>query len=473
MFDLIIKGGTLVYETGTVEADIAVRDGRISAVGDSLQGAERTVDARGLHVLPGLVDLHVHFREPGMEYKEDFGTGSLAAAMGGVTTVFEMPNTIPPTATVDAFRSKRELCERHAFVDFGLRAALLPDNEDSIEGLIEVGTCSFKLFMGETVGGYPCPDDGTIFSAFRTAARYGVMVGCHAENNPVLQRLKRELMAAGRTDPRAHPDSRPPYVEQEAVARAAILSSAAGNHLHIHHLSTADGIRAVRWGRELGARITTEVLIGHLLLDDAAYDTYGNLIKLNPPIRPEPHVDALWQAIDNGTVNAIATDHAPHSPDEQARDNVWEAHGGFIGVETLLPLLTTQVAQHRLPLPRMVQLAATNPARIQGVHPRKGSLIVGADADLVLVDMAASYALDPATLHSKDRSTPYAGWPLAGRPVATYLRGQHIIQDGAQVCTEPTGSLLVPRRSPPGETLHRSLGTDDLVTGIASQQERS
>ncbi len=448
MYDLLIKNGTVVHETGEYAVDVAIKDGRVAALGSGFGPAAAQVDATGLHILPGLVDLHVHFREPGMEYKEDFGSGSRSAAVGGVTTVFEMPNTIPPTATVSDFRTKHELCGRHAYVDYGLRGVILPDNEAEIEGLVREGASSFKLFMGETVGNYPCPDDGVIFAAFREAARLGVFVGCHAENNPVLQRLKSELKRSGRRDPRAHLDSRPPFVEQEAIARASILSAAAGNHLHIHHVSTQEGLDVVRWARTIGARITAEAIVGHLLLDESAYDHHGNLIQLNPPIRPAGHVNALWRAVEDGTITAIATDHAPHTVEEQTVDNVWDAHGGFIGVETLLPLLTTQVAAGRLSLPRLAQLTASNPARIQGVFPRKGAVMAGSDADLVLVDMQATYQFDQARLHSKHKASPYHSWTLTGRPVATFLRGQRIAEDGEPVPGPPLGELIRPTLRP-------------------------
>jgi len=443
VFDLLVRNGTLVGPEGLVRADLGIRDGKVAAIGMGLGPAEEVVDASSLHVLPGLVDVHVHFREPGMEYKEDFATGSLAAAAGGVTTVFDMPNTSPPVSTAEIFRQKRELVSEKSHVDFGLYGVILQDNEENLEDLAAEGAMGFKLFMAETTGKNPCPDDAVIFGAFRRAAALGLVVGVHAENDPVLQRLKRELGKSGRTDPMAHPDSRPPFVEAEGVGRAITLAEGAGNRLHIHHLSTRQGAEIVSRARRRGTPVTSEVLISHLLFDETAYERYGNLIQLNPPIRGREHVEHLWNALNRGEIDCVATDHAPHSAEEQSRANVWEGVGGFIGVETLLPLLLTSVTEGRLSLEHAVRVSSENPARIYGLYPRKGSLTVGADADFVLVDLDARYRLSDANLHSRHPVSPYDGREVKGRPVATYLRGRCVVRDGEAVAS-PSGRMLRP-----------------------------
>lgn len=445
MFDLIVRNGTIVTSRGRLRADLAVAESRVVAIGTSLGDARETVDGHGLMVLPGLVDAHVHFREPGHTYKEDFGSGSRAAAVGGVTTVLDMPNNQVPVATAELFRAKREAAQRHAQVDFGLYGIILQDNVSQLEPMATEGAVGFKLYMGETTGHNPCPDDGAIFSAFREAARLGLPVGVHAENNPVMQLLKREIQASGRTDARAHLESRPPFVEAEAIARAAILAEAAGNRLHVHHLSTRPGLEQALAARARGVPITLEALVGHLLLDDSDYDRLGNLVEVNPPIREREHAEALWGAIDAGQIDCIATDHAPHAAEEKARENVWECPGGFIGVETMLPLLLTQVAQGRLPLERVVALTSEQPARLFGLA-HKGSLEIGADADLVLVDLDRRWTLRQSVLHSKHPVSPFDGWQIIGRPVATYLRGACIARDGEPV-GEPRGRILSPVRS--------------------------
>ena len=447
MLDLLIKNAVIVTSTGSAQADLGVRAGRVAAVGTRLGSSAEEVDGSGLHLLPGLIDVHVHFREPGLTYKEDFGSGTLAAAAGGVTTIHDMPNTPPVVATGAILQAKRALVEPKAWVDFGLYGVILPDNEEQLEGLAEAGAMGYKLYLGETTGNNPTPDDGTIYAAFRRIARLGLVVGVHAENNPILQRLKRELQAAGRTDPRAHLDSRPAFVEAEAVERAATIAEAAGCRLHIHHLSTRDGLERVVAARRRGVRITCEALVSHLELDDAAYERYGNLVKVNPPLREREHVEALWAGLQRGEIDCVATDHAPHSAEEQSLENVWDAHGGWIGVETMLPLLLTEVAAGRLSLEQLVRLTSEAPARLYEHWPRKGSLQVGADADFVLVDLQARYRLNQATLHSKHPVTPFHGWDLVGRPVATYLRGTCVAREG-EPQGQPRGCFLpAPRPS--------------------------
>ncbi len=443
MLDLLVKNGTLASSRGRLRADLGVRDGRVTSIGKDLGPAKHEVNAGSLYILPGLIDVHVHFREPGMEYKEDFASGSLAAAAGGVTTVFDMPNTTPPVSTGEIFSQKRELVREKSYVDFGLYGVILQDNEEDLEDLASEGAMGFKLFMAETTGKNPCPDDSVIFGAFRRAARLGLVVGVHAENDPVLQRLKQELKVAGRTDPRAHLDSRPPFIEAEAVGRALALTEGAGNRLHVHHLSTRQGAERVSWAKRRGVPVTCEALISHLILDETAYERYGNLIQLNPPIRPREHVEYLWQALNRGEIDCVASDHAPHSLEEQRQSNVWDGSGGFIGVEAMLPLLLNCVAQGRTSLEHAVRMCSEKPARIYGLYPRKGSLEIGSDADFVLVDLNTDHHLDDNSLHSKHRITPYDGWKVRGRPVATYLRGRCVVREGEPV-SPPIGRMLRP-----------------------------
>jgi len=227
------------------------------------------------------------------------------------------------------------------------------------------------------------------------------------------------------------------------MAETVILAEAAGNRLHIHHLSTRQGAEQVLWAKRRSVPVTCEVLISHLLLDETAYERYGNLIQLNPPIRMREHVEYLWTELNRGHVECVATDHAPHSLEEQERSNVWEGVGGFIGVETLLPLLLDCVAKDRTSLERAVRISSENPARLYGLYPRKGSLEVGADADFALVDLKASYRLSDSALHSKHPVSPYNGWRVRGRPVATYVRGLCVVREG-ELLSSPAGQMLRP-----------------------------
>jgi dihydroorotase len=440
-YDVVVRGGIVVSHESAVPADLGIRDGRVVAVGADLDEADHEVDASGLVVIPGLVDPHVHLREPGMTHKEDFHSGTRAAAAGGVTTVVDMPNTLPPVATAELFAEKLELVRSKAFVDFGLYGMLGQDNASEIGPMAELGALGLKLFMGQTTGDNPCPDDDAIYKGLTSARAAGLVVGVHAENDKVLRLLADELRLSGRTDPIAHLESRPSFVEEEAIARILTLARAVGTRLHIHHLSTAAGLELVNAARARGQDVTAEVLVAHLLLDDRAYARYGNLIKLNPPIRPASDVDALWQGVVRGQIQVLATDHAPHTLAEQGVSDVWKAPGGFIGLETMLPLMLTQVARGRLTIERLVRIGAWQPASIWGIADRKGHLGVGADADFNLVDLEAPGVIDDRRLHSRHPISPYNGWATKGAIRATYLRGNLIAKDG-QVIGDSIGTFV-------------------------------
>ncbi len=443
--DLLITGGTVVSHDGRRLQDVAVVDGRVLAVGDSLaiEGVP-IIDATGLLVLPGLIDMHVHLREPGMTEKEDFASGTSAAAAGGVTTVVDMPNTQPPVATAEGFRQKLNLVEDKAYVDFGLYGMLDHDNSDEIAGMAELGAMGFKLFMGQTTGDNRCPNDAAIFRGLEAAAAADLVVGVHAENDHLLRMFGDRLQASGRKDPRAHLEGRPAFVEVEAVTRIITMATEAKTKLHIHHLSTAVGLQRVMDLRADGHQVSIEALISHLLLDEETYDTYGNLIKLNPPIRPASDVAALWEGISRGDVDIIATDHAPHTAVEQAETDVWKAYGGFIGVETMLPLMLTAASQGRLTVEDIVRLCSYTPAHRWSIA-NKGQLTPGFDADFVLVDADTKRVLDQTQLHSKHKVTPYNGWEFTGSVVATYVRGRLVYEKG-EVIGEPTGRQVQPTR---------------------------
>jgi len=448
--DLAVRGGTIVTHERAGRADLGVRDGRIVVLGElGDHDADDEIDASGLVVVPGLVDVHVHLREPGMTEKEDFSSGTRAAAAGGVTTVFDMPNTFPPVATAVDFEAKLALVAPKAHVDFGLYGMIGQDNAAEIAHLADLGAVGLKLFMGQTTGDNACPDDGAIYAGMCAARDAGLVVGAHAENDKVLRYLAGELRNSGRRDPIAHLESRPSFVEEEAVGRFLTLARAAGTVVHIHHLSTAVGLERLTDARHHGQHATCEVLVAHLLLDERAYASHGNLIKLNPPIRPASDVEALWRGVARRQVDVLATDHAPHTLDEQGREDVWAAPGGFIGVETMLPLMLSEVARGRLSLQRLVELASWRPASIWGIAARKGHLGIGADADFNLIELETAGAIDARRLHSRHPVTPYDGWQTTGAVRATYLRGGLVAKDG-QAIGEPTGRQLRPSRPDAG-----------------------
>ena len=387
--DLVIRNGTLVSHDGVIAGSIAIQNGRVLAVGadGAMPPARETFDATGLHILPGAIDVHVHFRDPGYPHKEDWGTGTAAAAFGGVTTVFDMPNTVPPTGTAEALAAKQAIAAKKACVDFGLYGLLGDDTIANVPELIDGGVIGFKLYMGNTFGQIPSPSTGAMLEAFEVVAPTGKRISLHAETNSIMERRQDRLTRAGRCDPLAHIDSRPAIVAVEAVSRAALLAEWTGARIHILHISSAEELRPLREGKARGVDITGETCPHYLLLSTDDYHDLAGIIRVNPPVREARNHEPLWAALSDGTIDLIATDHAPHTPEEKTRNNIWAVDCGFPGVETQMPLMLTQVNNGRMSLCDYVRLSSFNPAKHWGLYPRKGAIAPGADADLALVDL--------------------------------------------------------------------------------------
>jgi len=441
--DLLIKNGWVVTPDATLRAGVAIHGEQIVAIGneESLPSAARVIDAEGLHVLPGVIDSHVHLREPGYTYKEDFATGTMAAACGGVTLVLDMPNTMPPTATREALEQKKRLAAEKAYVDYGIYGLLEQENLDQLLPLIEGGVIGFKCYMGETVGQIPAPDDGVLLEALKLTGGRGYRVAVHAENNAVMQHLIRRFKAEGRTDPLAHVDSRPEICAIEAVSRAIHLAEWARAKLHICHEGCKEVLPIIQAAKARGVDVTCETAPHYLFLAAEEMERLGNLMKMNPPVRYRGHQEALWDGLKRGIIDMIATDHSPHAPEEKQRKNVWEAISGFPGVETALPLMLTELNRGRFTLNDYARWAAENPARAWGLYPKKGAVMVGADADLVLVDLQQESVIRAEALHSKSKVTPFDGFKVKGLPVMTIVRGKIVMEDGKVVGTPGWGRL--------------------------------
>jgi dihydroorotase len=433
--DLVIRGGKVVSPDSIISASVAIANGVIVAVGADavMPPARETLDAAGLHLLPGAIDVHVHFREPGYTHKEDFATGTAAAACGGVTTVFEMPNVIPPTASAEALSLKLGLAAEKAHVDFGLYGLLAEDNLDHIDDLAAGGIVGFKCYMGNTFGNLPSPSTGAMLEGFEIVARHGLRIALHAETASIMARREQRMAAAGRRDALAHLAARPAVVAVEAVSRAAILAEWTGARIHILHISSADELAPLRAAKRRGVDITGETCPQYLLLDTADYARLGSIIRVNPPVREAHHKDLLWGALADGTIDMIATDHAPHAPAEKSTNDIWSADCGFPGVETQMPLMLTEVAAGRLTICDYVRLGAANPAKTWGLYPAKGVIQPGSDADIVVVDLGRTGTIDDAVLHSRSKITPWHGRPVRGLPIHTLVRGRFVMKDRALI----------------------------------------
>ncbi|UOM33940.1 dihydroorotase family protein [Acuticoccus sp. I52.16.1] len=450
--DLVIANGTVVTETATFTASIAVRDGLIAAIGadaDMPPAAER-IDAAGLHVLPGVIDVHVHFREPGMTHKEDWETGSRAAAMGGVTTVFEMPNTNPPVHDVETFTLKHDLAAAKSCVDFGIYGVLAETNLADLAPLAEAGVIGFKLFLGNTTGNLPCPSDGAVLEGFEILSRLGLRCSIHAENSPILFWREDRLKAAGRNTAADHLLARTDVVALEALSKSCLFAEWTGARIHIVHESCARSLPYISFYKERGVDVTVETLPQYLLLALEDMDgPAGNVMRMNPPIRERWQQGPLTEAFASGLIDMIATDHAPHTPEEKQGASIWDIACGFPGVETQLPLMLTLASEGAFSLERYVQASSAAPARAWGLHGTKGCITPGADADLVLVDLARTETLSAARLQSRGKVSPFEGMKVKGWPVATLVRGKPVMRDGEILGEKGWGRAVRPAMPAP------------------------
>lgn len=445
--DIVIRGGQVVTADAVFGADVGIAGEKIVAVGDSIK-ARRTIDASGKHIIPGAIDSHVHFRTPGYEYKEDWQTGTGAAARGGVTTVLEMPNTRPPTGTLEALKMKQEIAARQAYVDYGIYGLLDENNIDQLEALIDAGVSGFKCFMGNTFGDLPAPSDGAMLEGFEVLARRGMRCTVHAENASIMARRQAKLEAAGRSDPLAHLAARPEVCAIEAVSRAVIFAEWTGARLHIAHKSSKDALYVLREAKARGVDVTVETCPQYLLLSTEDHKRQGNVLRVNPPIREPGHQEPLWQALREGVVDMIATDHAPHLPEEKTRASCWQCDCGFPGVETQMPLMLTEVNRGRMSVSDYVRWACVNPAKAWGLFPNKGVIQPGADADLALVDLKREWSIDQSQLFSKSKISPWNGRRVQGGPIMTLVRGK-IVMEGGRILAEPGWGRPARQSMPP------------------------
>jgi dihydroorotase len=442
--DLRITNAQVCTPQGFVRGGVAVKDGRIAAIAwdDALPPAPTTIDAAGRPLLPGLVDAHVHFREPGLTHKEDFVTASRAAVRGGVTTVLDMPNTVPPVETAVLLADKAEVLARRSLVDFGLIAAITDRNLDRIEELAVAGAVAYKIFLGPTTGNLSCPDDAGLVEALTRAAAVGRPVGVHAENPAIVAAATARLKAQGRVDPGAHADARPVLAEAESILRMICFARVTGARLHVLHVSSAAGLELVRAAKADGLAVTAETCPHYLTLTAADLAALGPVAKMNPPLRGPADVEALWQGVRNGSIDYVATDHAPHAVEEKTRPAIWDNASGVSSVQFFGPIMLEQVARGRLTLADFARVTGEAPARRHGLYPQKGAIAVGSDADLVLVDLERRAPVRAADMENKVKLTPFDGMECRGWPVLTLVRGAVVMREGAVVGTPGAGRCL-------------------------------
>ncbi|HEY5071723.1 MAG TPA: dihydroorotase [Caulobacteraceae bacterium] len=421
-FDLILRGGEVVNHAGRGAADIGIRGARFAAIGDlrSASAAEE-LDSAGLTILPGVIDTQVHFREPGLEWKEDFESGSRAAVLGGVVGVFEMPNTEPTTSDETALRDKLARAKGRMHCDHAFYVGATHQNAGFLGELERLpGCCGVKVFMGASTGTLLVPDDQGVETILRHITRRAAF---HSEDEYRLEE-RRSLARTG--DWTSHPEVRDVQTAIQCTKRLVTLAARLGKRIHVLHVTTAEEIEFLATHKDVAS---VEITPQHLTLaGPEAYERLKGLAQMNPPIRDVMHQKALWRGIAMGVVDALGSDHAPHTLEEKARPYP-ASPSGMPGVQTLAPVMLTHVAQGRLSLERFVDLTSAGPQRLFGLAG-KGRIAEGYDADLTVVDLKARRTIRHADMASRVGWTPFDGFEAQGWPVATVIRGRIVMRDG-------------------------------------------
>lgn len=452
-YDLIVRDSTLVGPDGLMRADLAVAEGRIVELGPQIGGPSREeIDAAGLHCFPGAIDAHVHCNEPGRTDWEGFATATRALAAGGATTCCDMPlNAHPPTLDAASFDAKRAALRAAACIDVALWGGIVPGNVDRLDELAAKGVIGFKAFMSNSgVADFPAADDLTLYDGLARAAQLGRIVAVHAENDQLTSRLVRRAIARGQVSARDYLASRPIVAELEAIGRALAFAADTGCALHIVHVSTGRGVALVAEARARGVDVSCETCPHYLVLTEDDLVRLGAVAKCAPPLRPAAESAALWEALRDGTLPIVASDHSPAPASLKTGDDFFAIWGGISGGQSTLPLLLTAGYQaRRLPLTTIAAVTATNVARRFNLTPAKGALQPGADADLALIDLTASDVLRADDLRYRHRHSPYIGWTLRGRVVRTLVRGRTVYESGKRAVADETavadwGRLVTP-----------------------------
>ena len=420
-YETVFRNGTVVNQDGTVEADIAVRDGRIAALGTLPEAsADEVVDCTGLHILPGVIDTQVHFREPGLTHKEDLETGSRGAVLGGVTGVFEMPNTNPLTTTRAAFEAKIAAGTNRMHCDFAFYVGGTHENVSDLPELEKLPGCAgVKVFMGSSTGSLLVQDDDGVEAILAAISRRAAF---HSEDEYMLEERK-GLRVPG--DASSHPVWRSPEVALNCTKRLVALARKTGKRIHVLHISTGEEIAFLADHKDVAS---VEVTPHHLTLDETAYDRLGTYVQMNPPVRDKAHQRAIWAGVANGVADILGSDHAPHTRAEKEHPYP-DSHSGMTGVQTLVPTMLNHVNAGRLSLERFVDMTSHGPNRLFGLV-RKGRIAVGYDADLTVVDLSRKETITNDWIASRAGWTPYHGETVTGWPVGTIVRGHKVMWDG-------------------------------------------
>ncbi|BFT69090.1 allantoinase [Paenibacillus sp. P36] len=450
-FDLVIRKGTVVLMDAVRQVDIGILGGKIAALSENLMCSEQTpvYEAEHLHILPGMIDAHVHFNEPGLGHWEGFATGSSALAAGGCTTFIDMPlNGVPPTVRLSALEQKLAAAQGHSVIDYALWGGLVPGNIGNLQELAEAGVIGFKAFMscpgGEGEDIFAEVDDKTLYRGMQEIARLGLVLALHAESEEIISKRAAKAQAEGRRGALDYVATRPIAAELEAVNRALCYAEQTGCRLHFVHISSAEGVQAITEAKAKGLDVTVETCPHYLALTSADLAQLGPVAKCAPPLRTAEDQDRLWAELMAGRLDILASDHSP-CPTSMKQGDFFEAWGGISGAQSSMELMLDEGHLRRnVSLPELSRMLSLEPAKRFGLYPRKGVIAVGADADFALVDLSRGYTLQANDLLYRHKHSPYVGRAFGCRVQATFCRGSKVYELGEGVTEAADGAWLRP-----------------------------
>lgn len=458
--DLLIKGQRIYVDGQLIAGALAVHGGKIVGIfQEQIQlEAEDVLEAGDHLVLPGLVDPHVHLRDPGHPERESFKTGTMAAAAGGVTTICEHPISLPPPYSREILRRRREVARDQAVVDYAFFGAAGFEFLEEIIPLAEEGIVAYKTFLHaadpgreEEFAGLTMKDDGEVLQGFQRIKKTGLLCVIHAENNAIIQSLIKGLTREGKTSSIYHARSRPPISETETVSRMIYFAETTGVSIQIAHISLPETVELIAKAKRRGLEVYAETCPHYLFLNEAHLERFGPYAKCNPPLRTEDANRGLLEQVRGGDIDFIGSDHGPFLAEEKARgvENIFASPAGMPGLEFTLPLLMTQVKRGGLSLPKMMEMISENPAKIYGLYPQKGVIKIGSDADLVIVEEEHPFSINRKDLFTKAKDTAlvYHGWEAYGRVQRTIVRGKTVFLNGSIMPATPGwGRFVSPAR---------------------------
>lgn len=461
MFDLRIENGIVVTPEKSIRTNVYVLDGKIAELTDEIKDAKEVVDASGKHIFPGFIDPHVHSRDGGATHKEDFFHSTRAAALGGLTSIVEMPNAVPAVSDAERFHTQKANLESKAYIDFAMWALCLGkmNNKDLAE-LDELGVAGFKFFWGYAINKsnynlvynyekgdpnvIPPLGDGEIYTIFEEMAKIGKPLAIHAENADVISELTSRLNVADyENEYEALLACRPNVCEETIVQTAISFAKATGAHLHILHMSAKESVDLLKEAKAKGLKVTGETAPHYLNLTNKDFLRLGTNMKGYPPVRYQEDQDRLWEGIQDGTIDSMGSDHAPHTAEEK-NGSLFKIPSGMCCIQTIVPLMLNAVNEGKITENQLAAVLSENTAKLYGLYPRKGSVLVGTDADFTIVDMNKVVTLHSEEFYSISKVSAFDGFTVKGFPVQTIVRGKTVMKDGELTCEEVSGGQFIP-----------------------------